>query len=70
MEVMDDIQLTVQQIAALRVLPKKQRDRLKADRVNAIVLLGNLVNGVAFLIAELGGFRSELCRINLSGFTW
>ena len=37
---MDDIQLTVQQIAALRVLHKKQRDRKKADRVKAIVLLG------------------------------
>jgi transposase len=38
---MQDFHLTAQQIAALRVLHKKQRDRKKADRVKAIVLLGS-----------------------------
>ena len=38
---MQDFHLTSQQIAALLVLHKKQRDRKKADRVKAIVLLGS-----------------------------
>jgi len=37
---MDNFQLTAQQLAALRALHKKQRDRMKADRIKAIVLLG------------------------------
>jgi transposase len=37
---MDDFQLTPEQLAALRALHKKQRDRKKADRLKAIVLLG------------------------------
>jgi transposase len=38
---MDNFHLTAQQIAALRVLHKKQRDRKKAYRINAIILLGS-----------------------------
>ena len=38
---MDVFQLTVEQIVALRVLHKKQRDRKKADRIKALVLLGS-----------------------------
>jgi len=37
---MDDFQLTTAQIAALRTLHRLQRDRKKAYRVNAIILLG------------------------------
>ena len=35
---MDDFRLTSEQIAALRALHKKQRDRKKADSVKAIVI--------------------------------
>ena len=37
---MADFRLTKQQIDALKVLPKAQRDRRFAYRVNAIILLG------------------------------
>jgi transposase len=37
---MDDFSLTSEQIAALRALHSLQRDRKKADRVKAVVLLG------------------------------
>jgi transposase len=37
---MDDFQLTPEQLATLRALHKKQRDRKKAYRLNAIILLG------------------------------
>ena len=37
---MDTFQLTATQVADLRALHKKQRDRMKADRVKAVVLLG------------------------------
>ena len=38
---MDDFRLTPQQIAALKALHRKQRDRRFADRINAIILLGS-----------------------------
>ena len=37
---MDDFQLTTGQIASLKALHRLQRDRKKAYRVNAVVLLG------------------------------
>jgi len=37
---MDDCQLTTGQIASLKALHRLQRDRKKADRVKAVVLLG------------------------------
>ena len=38
---MDNFRLTAQRLADLKALHKKQRDRKKADRVKAIVLLGS-----------------------------
>ena len=38
---MDDFQLTTGQIASLKALHRLQRDRKKAYRVNAIILLGS-----------------------------
>ena len=38
---MDDFRLTSGQVAALRALHRRQRDRRFADRINAIVLLGS-----------------------------
>ena len=38
---MDDFRLTAEQIAALKVLHRAQRDRRFADRIKAIVLLGS-----------------------------
>jgi transposase len=38
---MDDFRLTPKQLTDLRALHKKQRDRMKADRVKAVVLLGS-----------------------------
>ena len=38
---MDDFQLTAKQIAALRALHRIQRDKRLADRIKAIVHLGN-----------------------------
>jgi len=37
---MDNFQLTIEEIESLRALHKKQRDRKKAYRINAIILLG------------------------------
>ena len=38
---MGDFRLTTGQIAALKALHRKQRDRRFADRLNAIILLGS-----------------------------
>ena len=38
---MDEFRLTPQQIAALKALHRKQRDRRFADRLKAIILLGS-----------------------------
>ena len=37
---MDDFQLTTEQIAAIKALHRPRRNRKKADRVKAVVLLG------------------------------
>ena len=37
---MEEFQLSLEQVAALKALHKQQRDRKKADRVKAVVLLG------------------------------
>lgn len=38
---MNDFQLTADEIAALKLLHRKQRDRRFAYRINAIILLGS-----------------------------